>query len=250
MTLELVLRFRFLHPFYSNHGTLPPELLLQRVDDVYPLVCWAHCVWAHELWQQQVLLGLQTAVAVLLTLGIQTRLMSIVSWYLYLSLTLRNTWMNYILDRYFHYLLFLAMFLPLDANYCIITKNRTTTTQPITTNRNSNSTVTTTSSTTPSWYLSPATMAFKLLVVWIYVDAGYGKYQDQGWSFHADPLPALDTYARHTLPAQYLYALLGPAGLQWLTPTVVYVELLAAPVALLGLYFWGRTGRATAVVLV
>lgn len=40
----------------------------------------------------------------------------------------------------------------------------------------------------------------KLLVFWIYLDAGGGKYLDplQGWSYHADPLPALDTYTRHT----------------------------------------------------
>jgi hypothetical protein len=40
----------------------------------------------------------------------------------------------------------------------------------------------------------------KILVFWIYLDAGGGKYMDpmEGWSYHADPLPALDTYTRHT----------------------------------------------------
>lgn len=46
-----------------------------------------------------------------------------------------------------------------------------------------------------------ATVALKCQVFWIYLDAGQGKYNDPlgGWSFVADPLPALDTYARHTV---------------------------------------------------
>jgi predicted neutral ceramidase superfamily lipid hydrolase len=58
----------------------------------------------------------------------------------------------------------------------------------------------------------------------------------QGWTYNAKPLPALDTYTRHTVAAQYLYAILGPSGLRLLTPTVVWVELLAAPLAFLGSY--------------
>ena len=59
----------------------------------------------------------------------------------------------------------------------------------------------------------------------------------QGWTYNAQPLPALDTYTRHTLAAQYLYAILRPQGLRLLTPMVVYVELLSAPLALLGSWF-------------
>mmetsp|Transcript_15694 Transcript_15694/g.26267 ORF Transcript_15694/g.26267 Transcript_15694/m.26267 type:complete len:381 (-) Transcript_15694:56-1198(-) len=84
-----------------------------------------------------------------------------------------------------------------------------------------------------------AGIALKLQVTWIYLDAGSGKMMDPlgGWTYNADPLPALDTYARHTMAARYLYALLQPEGLRLLTPTVVYVELLSAPLALIGTYF-------------
>ena len=217
LTVELVLRFRFLEPFYSETGTLPLSLLLSKVDDLYKVVCFLHC-HAAALWQQQVLLSLQVGLAVLFTLGVQTRITSALSWYLYLSLTLRNTWMNYILDRYFHHLLFLAMFLPLDRGWCWKR-------QP-------------SGEASSGLVISPATIAFKLLVVWIYADAGGGKLMDplKGWSYYADPLPALDTYARHTLLAQYFYALVGPTGLRLLTPIVVYVELLTPPLALLGGY--------------
>ena len=87
--------------------------------------------------------------------------------------------------------------------------------------------------------LSTGTVALKCLVFWLYLDAGGGKYMDplQGWTYNAKPLPALDTYTRHTTFARYMYAALGPKGLRVMTPAVVWVELLAAPVALVGSYF-------------
>lgn len=230
LSLELLLRYRFLEAFYSDNGTLPTDLLLERVDDLYKIVC-LHCHFG-SLLAQQVLLTVQVGCAISLTMGFQTRLASILSWYLYLSLTLRNTWMNYILDRYFHYLLFLSMLLPLDDHWSVqkAMKQRIDT----------------------SWIISPATIALKALLLWIYVDAGMGKYLDpqKGWSFYADPLPALDTYARHTLPAQYLYALLGSYGLRCLTPIVVYIELAAAPLALAGQFLHLRTVISVAIGLI
>ncbi|GKY92796.1 hypothetical protein MPSEU_000249300 [Mayamaea pseudoterrestris] len=205
LVIELTLRFRFLRPFYSDEGTLPLRLLVPKVDDIYRLVC-VHCRFG-KLWEQYVLLSVELVFAILFTLGIFTRFAAAVSWFMYLSLTLRNTWMSYILDRYFHYLLFLSIFLPW-------------------------------SEPRKAWTVNPATVALKILLCWIYFDAGYGKLMDPlgGWTYGADPLPALDTYARHTLPAQYLYALVGPHGLRVMTPVVVWVELLATPVAMLGLH--------------
>ena len=134
--------------------TMPLRLLLPKLDDLYKIVC-LHCHFG-ELWQQQVLLVIQTVVAVLFTIGYQTKLMSVLSWYLYTSLILRNvsfrllvwfkkllsgiaflqfallapsplrhlhnlkkTWLYFILDRYFYYLLFYAMFLPLDKRWSV-----------------------------------------------------------------------------------------------------------------------------------
>jgi hypothetical protein len=91
---------------------MPLRLLLPKIDDLYKSVC-LHCHFG-ELWQQQVLLAIQTFVAVLFTVGYQTRIMAIASWYLYMSMILRNTWLYFILDRYIYYMLFFAMFLPLD----------------------------------------------------------------------------------------------------------------------------------------
>jgi hypothetical protein len=64
---------------------------------------------------------------------------------------------------------------------------------------------------------------------------GYGKYSDpmEGWTLNA-PISALDTYVRHTVGARYMYGLLGPTGLRYMTPTVVYAEMFCAPAALIG----------------
>jgi len=156
--------------------------------------------------------------------------MSVISWFLYLSLTLRNTWLSFILDRYFHYLLFYSMFLPLDECWSVTSRKK-----------KNNDII-----------LSLATIALKLQVLWIYLDAGSGKFMDPlgGWTYNADPLPALDTYARHTTAARYFYALLGPEGLRLLTPTVVYAELLSAPVALIGSFCgWSQVVNITAALI-
>ena len=224
LTVELVLRYRFLVPFYTDHGIFPLPLLLNHVDGLYKLLC-IHCL-SGELYVQQILLSCQVLLSIGITLGVHgTNILCIVSWFLYFSLTLRNTWLNYILDRYIHYLLFLSMFLPLNRCWSIASSGTT----GIQTLKDKSETI-----RTNGWYISPATIAVKMLILWIYLDAGYGKFSNQGWSFWADPLPALDTYARHTLVAQYMTALWGSVGWRVLTPLVVYVELGAAPLALLG----------------
>ena len=222
---ELALRFNYLHAFYSEEGTLPMRLLGAEIDPIYRAVC-VHC-YSGSLVFQQFLLGTQCLVAALLTFGYRTRLMSFLSWFLYLSITLRNTWLAFILDRYFHYLLFYAMLLPLGDVWSVDAWLSKRTEKGDSRNKRSTDIL-----------VSIATIALKMQIFWIYFDAGYGKFTDplKGWTYGADPLPALDSYARHTIGARYLYALLGPFGLRLLTPTVVWAELLVVPIALLGSY--------------
>ena len=170
--------------------------------------------------------------------GYKTNITSVLSWYLYLSLTLRNTWLNFILDRYFHYMLFYIMFLPVSSYWSVDKYLH----QKLTSSSSSSSLSPLKITSHNKTVVTLATIALKLQICWIYLDAGQGKYNDPlgGWTYNADPLPALDTYARHTLVARYMYALLTPFGLRLMTPTVVYAELLAVPITLLGSYLGNR----------
>ena len=233
LLLELLLRFRFLHVFYSDEGTLPLRILLPKIDNLYRFLC-VHA-YSGSLLYQQLLLSIQVVLAFCLMIGYQCELSAMLSWFLYLSLTLRNTWLNFILDRYFHYMLFYSMFLPLEYwSVDSLQKQRKSTEQR-------NDTI-----------VSIATIAIKAHVFWIYLDAGYGKYSDPlgGWTYNADPLPALDTYARHTLAARYLYALLTPKGLRIMTPMVVYLELFCVPMTLVASYLGNRKVALHTILLI
>ncbi len=187
LLLELLLRFRFLHPFYADEGTLPTRLLLTKIDSLYRAIC-IHA-YSGSMIYQQVLLSIQSILALFLLVGYKTHMASVLSWFLYLSLTLRNTWLNFILDRYFHYMLFYSMFLPISSCWSVdsFIRKRNVDAKA---ERNYNDTI-----------VTLATIAIKAQVFWIYLDAGQGKYNDPlgGWTLNANPLPALDTYARHTV---------------------------------------------------
>lgn len=181
--------------------------------------------------------------AISFAVGYRTRIAAILSFYMYTSLILRNTWLYFILDRYFYYLLFYSIFLPLNEYWSLDAsgkKNKTQSDTQVTKKRAS------------TIFVNPATIALKMLVFWIYLDAGMGKYMDpkKGWTLNADPLPALDTYARHTVFAQHLYGLLGPKGLRLMTPVVVYVEIFCVPVALLGSYLGNARIVNTAIMVI
>ena len=182
--------------------------------------------------------------AICFAIGYRTRIAAILSFYMYTSLILRNTWLYFILDRYFYYLMFYSMFLPLAEYWSLDAAGKRRRTNGVKTGERA------TKST--SVFVNPATVALKLLVFWIYLDAGLGKYMDpkKGWTYHADPLPALDTYARHTVFAQHLYGLLKPEGLRLLTPIVVYVEIFCVPVALVGSYLGNPRIVNTAIMVI
>mmetsp|Transcript_35732 Transcript_35732/g.40828 ORF Transcript_35732/g.40828 Transcript_35732/m.40828 type:complete len:246 (+) Transcript_35732:177-914(+) len=108
---------------------------------------------------------------------------------MYTSLILRCTWLYFILDRYFYYLLFYAMFLPLSQKLSVDQYLDDTKKKYQRNENNNDATNTTTTSSVSVLFVNPATVALKLLVLWIYLDAGVNKYLDphEGWTYHADP---------------------------------------------------------------
>jgi hypothetical protein len=265
VTIELMLRYSYLRPFYSNSdddGTLPISLLMNKVDTLYKYVlCMPYAYCYGDPYQQQILLGLHIVISISITLGVYgSNTLCFISWYLYFTLTLRNTWLSYILDRYIHYLLFLSIFLPHYECYSIHSYLRSTGKRNKSTSHNPDINTSEMSSTAPKsettqvasdWYISPATIVMKLFLFWIYLDAGYGKFLDQGWSYIANPLPALDTYARHTIIAQYITTIIGGTyGWRILTPLVVYIELGVVPLTLFGLFMYNAYTVYTGIVLI
>lgn len=174
---------------------MPLRLLLPKIDIVYRFVCY-HCHF-ETLFAQQLLLVLQVVVALCFTLGYYTKVTSILSFYMYTSLILRCTWLYFILDRYFYYFLFYAMFLPLSQKWSLdqyLLDHDAEKKKEKDPSRNENddddNNDTTTLSSVSVLFVNPATVALKLLVLWIYLDAGVNKYLDpqEGWTYHADPL--------------------------------------------------------------
>ena len=73
------------------------KILSPKTDTLYKIVC-VHC-YSGSMIYMQLLLSIQVMLAVFFIVGYRTKMASIGSWLLYLSLTLRNTWLNFILDR-------------------------------------------------------------------------------------------------------------------------------------------------------
>ena len=143
------------------------------------------------------------------------------------------------------------MFLPLDAAWSVSNSNTISeNSTKLTAKKNGSNEVR--NANNQSVIVTIATVMLKAQIFWIYMDAGLGKYNDplKGWSLHADPIPALDSYTRHTVPARYLYGILGPVGLRLLTPSVVYVELLVAPVALIGSFLGNKKIVYAAIAMI
>ena len=107
--LDLGIRSTDLEAHYANLGVLPIVALLERVWTPYQFSLHT----ASGLWQvQAVLFLLAAAVAVALLLGYHTRLATVASWGLLVSLQNRNTLIGQGGDDLLRMLLFWGIFLP------------------------------------------------------------------------------------------------------------------------------------------
>src|SRR5215475_211369 len=114
--IDLTMRAVDLNVFYTDWGVLPRGAYLDRFAN--PLRFSVHLM--SGVWQFEAALFLLAAVfAVALILGVRTRLVTIISWFLLVSLEMRNPAILQGGDVYFRLLLFWAMFLPLGALYSV-----------------------------------------------------------------------------------------------------------------------------------
>jgi hypothetical protein len=107
--VDLAIRSTDLEAHYSNMGVLPIPVLLDRTWTAYQFSL--HTI--SGLWQAQALLfGLAAALAIALLLGYHTRLVTVGSWLMLVSLQNRNTMIGQGGDDLLRMLLFWGIFLP------------------------------------------------------------------------------------------------------------------------------------------
>ncbi|ELY91203.1 HTTM domain-containing protein [Natrinema altunense] len=112
--VDLLLRSRHLTAFYTDDGVLPLEALFSDYSSVYSL----HAI-SGEAWVQAVLFVVAGCFAFAMVVGYRTRLATLVSWLLLLSLHTRNPMVLNGGDALFRMLLFWAIFLPLGERWAI-----------------------------------------------------------------------------------------------------------------------------------
>src|SRR6056297_2882672 len=109
LIVDLVARSRSLGAFYTDSGVLPREALFSDYTNVYSLHAISGAAWA-----QTVLFCIAGAFALALVVGYRTRIATIVSWLLLVSLHARNPMVLNSGDILLRMLLFWGIFLPLD----------------------------------------------------------------------------------------------------------------------------------------
>ncbi len=113
---DLLVRLQDLQAHYSDDGVLPRHILIHSFLDPWSLSL--HVI--NGQWQVQwVLFMVQIVCAIALLIGYKTRLATIVSWFLLLSLYMRNTMVLQGGDILLKVLLFWSMFLPLGGYWSV-----------------------------------------------------------------------------------------------------------------------------------
>ncbi len=113
--IDLGMRARDLLAHYTDFGVLPRAV---QIEHLY-VTTWSFHLANGSAWFQAALFILAGLVAVALMFGWHTRLMTVLSWALLLSLQNRNTFILSGEDNLALLLLFWAIFLPLGARYSV-----------------------------------------------------------------------------------------------------------------------------------
>lgn len=114
LMLDLTIRMSDLEAFYSNTGAVPLSMVFGHLWNDYFISIHA----ISGLWQVQLLLFLFSYFcAAMLFIGYRTRLFTVLSWFMLLSLHNRNTLILQGGDDLLRMVLFWAMFIPWGARY-------------------------------------------------------------------------------------------------------------------------------------
>ncbi len=206
LLVDLGLRTRLFSAFYTDDGVLPRATLAEA-----PWSPWAWSLHAlsGEWWWQAVLFGVATCAAVALLSGWHTRVATVISWVLLVSLHNRNPIVLNGGDTLLRALLFWAMLIPLGAMWSLD--------QP---------------GARPGRVCSVASAAILVQVLVMYVMTALFKRAPE---WYVDGTALYYALSADAIVTPFGHWLLGfPDLLQWLTFTTIAIEV-AAPLVLLSL---------------
>ncbi len=116
LLFDIIARAREIPTFYTDAGVLPRAPLIQQFTNEWYLSL--HLL-SGAAFVQYLLFSLAAIFALFFTLGYRTRLATLISWILLLSVQNRNPLILSSGDQFLHLLLFWSLFLPLGAAYSV-----------------------------------------------------------------------------------------------------------------------------------
>ena len=208
---DLFIRFDDIREHYSDYGVLPRTALIEQFLKPW---YWSIHLLSGQPFVQALLFGFAIFFAFLLLIGYRTRLATIASWAMIVSLHNRNPALLFAGDDTLRALLFWAMFLPLGANYSV------------------DSALNTSSKPLPKRVLSGATVGFILQLCYIYMFSAWFKHQSPIWSEEGSAVYYalnFDQYA--TVFGQFLLSLtpllktmtFGALWFEWLGALLLFI---------------------------
>lgn len=211
---DLIIRFGGLTAHYSDQGLLPRAALAKIGSSPF---YWSILNFSGQPWVQAILFLLTIGIALLLLIGYRTRLATIATWAMIISIHNRNPVVLFAADDVLRAILFWSMFLPLGATYSI------------------DSALNTSPDPLPKRISSGATFAFMVQVAFIYMwSAAFKTKSDLWWPDGTAVYYALsfDQYATllgqwmRTLPQNLLKLMtFGALSFEWLGPILMFIPI-------------------------
>ncbi|MDJ0532503.1 MAG: HTTM domain-containing protein [Xenococcaceae cyanobacterium MO_207.B15] len=208
---DLVIRFQDIQALYSDSGVLPRTAL---IDEFLNPWYWSVHLVSGQPFVQQLIFIVAIFLALLLLIGYRTRLATIASWAMLISLHNRNPALIFAGDDALRAILFWSMFLPLGACYSV------------------DSALNTSSKQLPKQVVSGATVGFILQLCYIYMFSAWFKHQSPIWSQEGSAVYyalSFDQYA--TRFGQFLLSLkpllptmtFGALWFEWLGALLLFI---------------------------
>ncbi|MDY7014089.1 MAG: HTTM domain-containing protein, partial [Cyanobacteriota bacterium] len=209
---DLVTRARALEAHYTDVGILPRTILIERLLRPW---YWSIHLISGQPAVQVFLFSLAIGLAICLLFGYRTRLVTIASWALIISVQNRNPVLSFAGDHVLRAVLFWAMFLPLGACYSI------------------DSALNSSSQPLPKRICNGATIAFIIQICFIYIWSAAFKTKSDLWWPTGDAVYYSLSFDQYTtafgqfllgFPNSFLRILTFAAlGFEWVGPLLLFI---------------------------